>query len=209
MTDPFRDVAGRPSGPLTGDAWNERWLEDNTPWDMGYASPPFERALRDGLVPTGGRVLVPGCGSGHEARMLGRLGFNVTAIDLAPKALEKAQSLTSAEDGQIRFVQADLLALPDQISELDLVLEHTCFCAIDPGLRDDYVRAVADALRPGGRLLGLFFLIETEEGPPFGATREEIEHRFSKRFSIDHFEMPRDSHEKRLDREALFVMTRT
>ena len=33
MTPPFRDVAGKPKGPLTGEAWNQRWVEENTPWE--------------------------------------------------------------------------------------------------------------------------------------------------------------------------------
>lgn len=37
------------------------------------------------------------------------------------------------------------------------VWEHTCFCAIEPSQRSAYARALAALLRPGQRLLGLFF----------------------------------------------------
>jgi SAM-dependent methyltransferase len=207
MKQPFRDVSGRAKGPLTSASWNERWLNANTPWDMGTAAPPFVRAVENELIPVGGRALVVGCGGGNDARLLASQGFEVVGIDVAEKAVERAREIAAEQGIELTFRHADLFALPEDLSGFDLVLEHTCFCAIDPARRDDYVDAVASVLNPGGRLMGLFFLIEPEGGPPFGATREEIEHRFGRRFTMDHFEMPPDSHEKRLGREALFTMT--
>lgn len=208
MSRPFRDVAGRPKGPLTGESWNQRWVDQDTPWDMGRTAPPFERAVRDGLVPVGGRALVPGCGAGHDARFLAEAGFDVTGVDLSETALARARALAAEAGTAVTYRQADLLALPDDLAGFDLVLEHTCFCAIDPERRDDYVASIAGAVRPGGHLLGLFFLFEAEEGPPFGATQEEIEHRFGAHFDVLHVERPDDSHEARQGREGLFVLRR-
>ncbi len=205
---PFRDVAGRPKGPLDGGAWDARWIDGNTPWDLGDASPPFRSAIAEGLVGATGRALVPGCGAGHDARLLASTGFDVTGVDLSPNAAAHARQLAEDTGVAMDVRVADLFALPEELTEFDLVLEHTCFCAIDPTRRDDYVRAVADALRPGGRLLGLFFTIEVEEGPPFGATEAEIRHRFGARFTIDIARVPTDSIAPRLGREMLFLMTR-
>jgi len=205
---PFRDVAGRPKSPLGADHWDGRWAEGNTPWDMGHAAGPFESALTEGLIAPPGRALVPGCGAGHDARLLARAGFEVNGIDVSPRAVAHARILARAEGVAATFEVADLFALPEHLSGMDLVLEYTCFCAIDPTRRDDYVRSVAGALRPGGRLLGLFFLIEPEEGPPFGATEEEIRHRFGAHFEIDVARMPTDSHPARQGTEMLIAMTR-
>ncbi len=132
----------------------------------------------------------------------------MTAVDVSARALEAASAVLAPQAERTRLLQADLLDLPRDVREFDLVLEHTCFCAIDPVHRDGYVDATADALRPAGRLLGLFFMIEPEEGPPFGATEEEIRHRFGKRFDVDLVEVPEEPHRCPHGREWLFLMTR-
>ncbi len=210
-TPPFRDVAGTPKGPLDADSWNARWTAGNTPWDMGRVSPPFAGALERGMIAPPGRALVVGCGAGHDARFLAAHGFDVTAVDLAPSAIDRARALSLAGAGGTFAVDwrvADLFALPPDIAAFDLVLEHTCFCAIPPARRDAYVDAVARALRPGGTLLGLFFVFEADDGPPFGASEAEIRHRFERRFEILHGTFPADSHEARAGREMLFLMRR-
>jgi len=205
---PFRDVAGRPKGPLDAGAWNDRWAEGETGWDMGHAAPPFVSAVGEGLIEPPGRVLVIGCGAGHDARFLAAQGFDVTGIDVAPLAIERARVLDTEETVDYRV--ADLFALPDDgdYRDVDVVLEHTCFCAIPPHRRDEYVGAVARVLRRGGNLLGLFFIIEPEEGPPFGATEAEIRHRFGGDFHICLAREPQDSHPERQGREMLFQMER-
>ena len=48
--------------------WNRRYEENDTPWDKGEAHPVLRDMLaRDALS---GRVLVPGCGAGHDVREL-------------------------------------------------------------------------------------------------------------------------------------------
>ena len=55
---------------------------------------------------------------------------------------------------------------------------------IQPRQRDDYVRAVARWLRPGGSYLAVNYLIPDKDGPPFGTTRQELWERFSERFDL-------------------------
>ncbi|MFN5163242.1 MAG: bifunctional hydroxymethylpyrimidine kinase/phosphomethylpyrimidine kinase, partial [Cyanobacteriota bacterium] len=80
------------------------------------------------------------------------------------------------EDAQrLRWVQADLLD-PDSLAAAGIddasfngVLEHTCFCAIEPEARQTYLRTVKRLLAPDGWLLGLFWCHGREGGPPFGS----------------------------------------
>ena len=44
------------------------------------------------------------------------------------------------------------------------MVEHTCFCAIEPGQRGAYRAAVARLLKPGGRLVYCTCSLEPEEG---------------------------------------------
>jgi thiopurine S-methyltransferase len=67
--------------------------------------------------------------------------------------------------------------------EYDLIIEQTLFCAIDPSLRSTYAQKVAELLKEGGKLVGLFFNREFEGGPPFGGSKEEYLWYFSSLFS--------------------------
>jgi len=84
------------------------------------------------------------------------------------------------------YLLADLFDLPDDCNaSYDWIWEHTCFCAIDPGLRSEYVDAVWNCLKPGGTLLAVFYLDPYDEdhgpgqGPPHGSTVYELKTRFA------------------------------
>jgi SAM-dependent methyltransferase len=187
--------------------WNRRYEEEDTPWDKGEAHPVLRDMLAHGAL--SGRVLVPGCGTGHDVRELARRGLHVVGLDLAPLALERAGNHAPVADET--YVLGDLFDLPPEWrGAFDGVFEHTCFCAIDPRRRADYVAAVADTLRPGGRLLAVFFLDPGHDGdgPPFGCTTAELEGLFGRSFRLiaEHVEIP--TYAEREGRELLRLYER-
>ena len=87
--------------------------------------------------------------------------------------------------------------------------EYTCFCAIDPARREEYVRLVHAILKPGGRLLGCFYpLREGTDGPPFPVSVAEIEAVLSPWFGIVEAGPPADSAERRRGLEWLVLARR-
>ena len=179
-TDPVIPSNGRDSDPVD---WEARYLAGETPWDKGYAAPPLTAFLAH--HPIRGAVLVPGCGPGHDVRALASHGgCEVTGLDLSETALSIARSLPPA--GKERYVEGDLFRLPAAWdAHFDWVFEHTCFCAIPPARRADYVEAISRVLKPGGHFLAIFFLTPgVEQGPPHGATREEIAGLFDPDFEL-------------------------
>jgi len=185
--------------------WNARYAEGDTPWDKGSSHPVLSGSLTRGLLY--GRILVPGCGTGHDARALAVHGLDVTGLDISPLALEAAKS----GPGNVEFVLGSLFELsPGFASAFDGVFEHTCFCAIDPARRADYVRAIASVLKPGGRLLAVFFLDPGNDGdgPPFGCTRDEIEALFRPFFRVVREESVIPTFAGREGRELLMLMER-
>jgi methyl halide transferase len=58
--------------PATPD-WESAYVLGETPWDKGFASPPLSWFLQLGQWLPAGRVLVPGCGRGHDVRLLAGL----------------------------------------------------------------------------------------------------------------------------------------
>ncbi|MDX1334071.1 MAG: SAM-dependent methyltransferase, partial [Robiginitalea sp.] len=88
----------------------------------------------------------------------------------------------------------------------DLVLEHTFFCALPPDLRPQYAEKMAGLLKKGGKLAGLLFDFPlTEEGPPFGGSREEYLRLFEPFFEIRILEEARNSIPPRAGRELFFI----
>lgn len=168
--------------------WDKRYLENDIPWDKGAPAPILANLLSNGVFPsleTKPEILVPGCGHGHDVREIAAAGYQTTGIDISGKALQTAQFLAQ-NDKRITYAKEDLFDkdLPDKKC-YDLIWEHTCYCAISPGQRAEYVEAVFNLLKPDGVLLGVFFVAEQEKlGPPHMTNREDLLQIFSERFEL-------------------------
>lgn len=212
-------VARKPDPPgLSPEArWEYLYQHGGDGWEMGKATPPLVRYLTAHPPLRGERSLVVGCGRGHEALLLARLGppeSQVVGIDIAPAAVAIATRQAAAEglSDRVTFLQQDLFGWPtsdaSQRGQYDLVVEHNCFCAIEPHRRDEYVQAVAALLRPGGRLVGLFYTHDYPGGPPYAARAEEIRTRLRSTFEITYEEVPADSAITRAGQELLVQAVR-
>ena len=159
--------------------WNARYLEQDTPWDKGTATPVLDEIIaRRPEIFAGQQVLVPGCGAGHDARWLAANGAIVTGLDIAPLAVVQARALDPGHT--VNFAVGDFLnPSPDLDGAFNLLWEHTCFCALDPSLRPAYLEAAHQVLAPGGMVIGVFFINpemdEGETGPPFGIDAKKLE----------------------------------
>jgi methyl halide transferase len=189
-----------PGGPSEPSYWNQLFLDGQDGWELGRPTPPLARWFTLN-PPRGKRVLVVGAGRGNEARFLAHLGAQVTAVDFAEEAVASMRALAAVENLTLDIRHQDLFTLGK--GEWELVVEHTCFCAIDPSRRDEYVAAVADALVPGGELVGLFYDHGRPGGPPFTTDIGELERRFAARFDWISDERPPDSVAARQGHELL------
>lgn len=171
-------------GRLDPAHWDQRYRNGQDGWELGQPAPPLQAFLEHNPLapdPMGtAPVLVPGCGRGHEAALLARCGFDVVGLDFSANAQAEAQRLHGDGQGRLRWLQADLFdaealaaaGLGD--SSLQAVVEHTCFCAIQPAQRPAYAATVQRLLQPGGWLLGLFWCHRRPGGPPFGSEPEAV-----------------------------------
>lgn len=164
----------------TPDFWDTLYATSDTGWDLGAPSPVLRAALDLGLLGPPGHVLVPGAGNGHDALLLARQGHTVTAVDFASSPVAHLRDAAARENLPVTALQQDVFTLADgPAARFDAAFEYTCFVAIDPARRDDYVRMLTHVVRPGGRLLFLAFPIgRTAPGPPHGLTLEELRVRF-------------------------------
>ncbi|MCS6786706.1 MAG: TPMT family class I SAM-dependent methyltransferase [Thiobacillaceae bacterium] len=146
-------------------AWEERYRAGQTGWDRGGVSPALLHWLDSGRL-TPCRILVPGCGYGHEVVELARRGFEVWGLDIAPSPLARLRVQLDAEDLDARLVQADVLTW-QAVQPFDAIYEQTCLCALAPAEWADYARQLHGWLRPGGELYALFMQTHAPGGPPY------------------------------------------
>lgn len=108
-------------------------------------------AENTGLRGEGKTALVVGCGLGDDARYLNDLGFEVTAFDISPTAIEWAKKLHS--DTEIRFEVMDLFdPFPDWRRAFDFVLEVYTIQPLPEELRGRAIDAISEFVAPGGKL---------------------------------------------------------
>lgn len=182
--------------------WENRFDVGDTPWELGQASTVVCEALQElgnmGVVVRGSAALSPGCGTGSDVMELVRRGAHVTAIDWASSAVTRVRTRYESEKtpqcGSLTVIEGDFFSVP--VRSMNLVVEHTFFCAIDPSTRPKYVERLSRWIKPGGFLLGNFFIVTDEvartlpglsltqagEGPPFAATVSEVESLLSPYF---------------------------
>ncbi|MEO5501188.1 MAG: methyltransferase domain-containing protein [Ginsengibacter sp.] len=180
--------------------WDERYQEDNTPWDMKAPSPPLKNYI-DSIENKNAAILIPGCGNAYEAGYLLEKGFtNVTVIDLASTVTAVIKK--KYHDTSLKVITGNFFELEDSY---DYILEQTFFCAIDPSLRKAYVAKCYELLKPGGKIAGVFFnkkMVDVE--PPYVATTEEYIELFQKKFNINKLEPCTTSVQPRMGTELYF-----
>lgn len=165
--------------------WDSRYVSGDTPWDKGEAHPVLVDWL--GKAPVIGRILVPGCGSGHDVRALSQNSHAiVTGLDISANALNLARSFPKT--GKETYIEGDFLSGEAVgLESYDFLFEHTCFCAIPPTRREDYVLAASSALRPGGTMLAIFFTNpenDSTDSPPFRCELESTLTLFQTNFDV-------------------------
>lgn len=150
------------------------------PWDDGRPNPLLVAWLdtkANDLVRPGARVIVVGCGLGHDARELARRGYDVTAFDVSGTAVEWARTL-DPEWADV-FCVADLFDLPSRWRRrFDLVVEVNTMQALPPSTRGGSLGAIESLLHPHGTLLlvarGADRPQQVDDGPPWALTTEEL-----------------------------------
>jgi methyl halide transferase len=188
---------------MSRDYWENRYQTKDMPWEKGEPSPGLVDFLAANPNLKRGTVCIPGCGFGHDAREFAKAGFDAFGFDLAPSAISLAEEKTKAAGLAAHFTSADFLH-DEPPQKFDWLFEHTLFCAIKPGERDEYVRAVLRWLKPGGHYLAVnYFIIEGDDGPPWRTTREEQLECFSPHFDLLADWTPR-SYPNREGKERMF-----
>jgi SAM-dependent methyltransferase len=159
--------------------WDQRFAERFTPWDQrGVPQAFIDFALALAPQP----VLIPGCGSAHEARWLAERGFTVDAFDFSSEAVAAAREQLGPQwEGIVR--EADFFAFEPRVAP-QWVYERAFLCALPPAMWPAYASRMAQLVPPGALLAGFFFVGATPNGPPFGMERNALDALLTPYFEI-------------------------
>ncbi len=186
--------------------WDEKYLSENTGWDLDGPTPVFEKISK---IISKGKVCILGCGRGYDAVMFAENDFKVTAVDFAPEAVKSLKNLANKKKENLAVLQEDIFNLEEKFfGYFDYVIEQTCFCAIHPTRRLDYVQLVTNILKKNGRLIGLWLPLDkkiSEGGPPYGTSVNEVKSYFKDLWEVEREEFPELSVESRINREKLII----
>lgn len=109
-------------------------------------------AERTNLKGNGRKALVIGCGLGDDAVYLDDMGFEVTAFDISPTAIEWAKRLHSKRN--IQFEVANLFEpYRGWLEAFDFVLEVYTLQPLPLEMRERAIDSVASFVAPGGELV--------------------------------------------------------
>jgi SAM-dependent methyltransferase len=126
-----------------------------------------------------------GCGTGDTSIYLAKHGWQVTAVDFVPTALEKARAKARVESANVNFLHADVRQLRQAgiNGPLQLIVDNGCLHNMNDGDRDSYVREVSAVAAPDARLLIVAFVPGGRFGVR-GIDRPEMERRFASGWTL-------------------------
>ncbi len=165
--------------------WDRQYSQGDPIWDSDRPTSELTRVVLGDRIALCA-ALELGCGTGTNAVWLARQGFTVTAIDVSPRAIERARQRAREAGVSVRFLTGDLRDADQLGGPYDFFVDCGCYGAVQLGDRAGYLDAVARLTRPGA--LGLVLTgndqePEDEEGPPVLSERQ-LRHDFGRLFEV-------------------------
>jgi SAM-dependent methyltransferase len=131
-------------------------------------------AEKTDLQGNGRKALVVGCGLGDDAKFLDDLGFNVTAFDISPTAIEWAKRLYP----NITFETMDLFQpFREWLGAFDFVLEVYTIQPLPLEMRPKVIDSIAAFVGEKGKLVVVTRGREDDEEPvelPWALSRKDL-----------------------------------
>jgi len=147
------------------------------PWAKMMVNPSLAEWQENSLsICEDKNALVIGCGLGDDAEFLAKQGYNVTAFDIAPTAINWCQQRFT--NSKVSYLIGDLLAENlDWQSKFDLVFEARNIQALPLNLREKVIKNIANFVKKDGTLLVIARLRADENepsGPPWPLSEGEL-----------------------------------
>jgi SAM-dependent methyltransferase len=163
--------------------WDTRYRTGDTPWETGHPSNELQRVVaEDKIAPC--PALELGCGTGGNAVWLAQRGFDVTALDISPLAIERARQRAAGAGANVRFLVADILSGPDVGGPFGFFFDRGCYHIVRELDLGAYLRLLERALRPGATGLVLAGNARRPRTGPPVVTEEQIRGELGRLFEV-------------------------
>lgn len=183
--------------PSTIAQWDALYREGTPPWESAAPSGELVRVLDEGLVRPCSTLEI-GCGTGADAVALAQRGFEMTAVDASPTAIERARTRSEMAGATLRIVLDDVFHFAKSPDTYEFVYDAGFYHFMR---RVDLTRYLDILWRVTGP--GSLFLVlagsdqETASGGPPQVAEEQIRNELGRLFDFVHlrtfrFESPRN-----------------
>ncbi len=170
-----------PAGHLD---WDAIYRQGTPPWETGTPSEELVRLVEEKtLRPM--RTLELGCGTGANAIYLAGQGFEMTAVDSSPIAVERARVRTEREDALLRIVLADVFEFCPTVGPFELVYDVGFYHFIRHTDLERFLDLLWRLTQPGS----YYFTVaarrrESPAGGPPSVTRRQISRELGRLFEV-------------------------
>lgn len=141
-------------------------------------------------LPFGKRAIKVGCGLGDDAEWLAKQGFDVTAFDISPTAIQECHR--RFPNSSVHYVEMDLFNAPLKwMTAFDLVQESYTLQVLPPDLRVSAMAKISEFIAPSGYLLFITRardILDPKGAMPWPLTRSEVDQFISLGLNNIYFE---------------------
>ncbi|MBN1588844.1 MAG: class I SAM-dependent methyltransferase [Pirellulales bacterium] len=168
------------------DDWDRIYREGLPPWETGVPARELVRLLGEqaDLVPKGTAIEL-GCGTGADAVYLAKAGFDVTAVEISPIALERARARARLENAAVHFVLGDIFDCPETAGKYDLIYDAGFYEFARRKKLSRFLDLLWRMTAPGSFYLTLVGNTDdSDENSPPGVTQDEIHLELGRLFEM-------------------------
>lgn len=164
--------------------WDLLYREGTPPWDTGRPAAELVRLVEQGWIRPG-PTLELGCGTGASAIWLAKRGFEVTAVDGSPIAVERARTRAERAGALLRIVLDDVFDFARTSGSFGLVVDVGFYHFIRRTELDRFLDLLWRVTQPGSLYLTLAGSTEKQaQGGPPQVSEEEVRSELGRLFEI-------------------------
>lgn len=167
--------------------WDAMYRMGTPPWETGKAADELVRIIGEERLIEPCPTLELGCGSGADAVYLAQRRFEVTAVDCAAIALERAHLRAERAGAPVRFVLEDVFEFAREEGPFDLVYDAGFYHSVRAYDLDRLLDMLWRVTQPGSLYLALVGAAgERAKGGPPQVAKDDIRDELGRLFDFVH-----------------------
>lgn len=187
--------------------WEQAWADGRTRFHRQEANDNLIKYASSVFDPSD-RILVPLCGKSIDLIWLAKQGHGVVGVELAKQAIDEFITENKIhgkwEDNRFQTNVSRLSIYHQDFfhhdSKYEAIYDRACLVALGPELRARMAQKYTDLLIPNGKILLVTLVHDSQEGPPYSISDQEVQKLFGDNFKIEFLERgPRLKEQLRLE----------